>query len=114
MTWYQALSVFLASLLSSLIIFGCGGGDGESPPPPPAQAVTLQGRVDDGLQRSPIATAACRFNLNDQNGTQVTSGNADSNGIFQLVVPLNTQGFIRCAPPALSHLVMSISLVWSA
>jgi streptogramin lyase len=65
----------------------------------------LQGKVDDGLPHSPIANAVCRFT--DRNGTQLATTTADSNGLFQLAVPLDVDGFLRCAPPALSNLRLS-------
>src|SRR5437867_2381913 len=95
---YRALSIFLCSLFSLLIIFGCGGGSGggsdggssgEKVPPP---SVTLQGKVDDGLPHSPIANAVCRFT--DRNGTQLATTTADNNGVFQLAVPLDVHGFL--------------------
>src|SRR5712691_13179653 len=109
----QAWAIFCCSLLGFLSVFGCSGGGGGGgggggtppPPPPPARTVILQGRVDDGLQHSPIANAVCRFS--DRNGTQVATANADGNGLFRLEVPLDMQGFVRCAPPALSHLLLS-------
>src|SRR5262245_1815626 len=116
----RALSIFWCSLLSLLLIFGCGGesdsgnggasgggSSGENVPPPsvPATAVTLQGKVDDGLPHSPIANAVCRFT--DRNGTQLATTTADTNGLFQLAVPLDVHGFLRCAPPALSNLRLS-------
>lgn len=109
---HQALNIFCGSLLGFLSVFGCsggGGGGGGSTPPqpviPPSQTVTLQGRVDDGLPHSPIANANCRFV--DLQGTQVATASADGSGTFQLVVPLNMQGFVRCTPPSLSHLETS-------
>ena len=70
-----------------------------------ATTVTLQGKVDDGLPHSPIANAVCRFT--DRNGTQLATATADTNGVFQLAAPTDVQGFIRCAPPALSNLGLS-------
>ncbi len=105
---YRALSIFLCSLFSLLIIFGCGGGSGSGNVPPPsvsATTATLQGKVDDGLPHSPIANAVCRFT--DRNGTQLATATADNNGLFQLAVPLDVHGFLRCAPPDLSNLVLS-------
>src|SRR5712691_4569593 len=95
---YRALSIFLCSLFSLLIIFGCGGGSGSGNVPPPsvsAKTANLQGKVDDGLPHSPIANAVCRFT--DRNGTQLATATADNNGLFQLAVPLDVQGFLRCA-----------------
>ena len=69
---YRALSIFLCSLFSLLIIFGCGGGSGSGNVPPPsvsATTATLQGKVDDGLPHSPIANATCSFS--DLQGTLV-------------------------------------------
>src|SRR5262245_15421184 len=103
----QALAIFCC-LLSFLSIFGCsggGGGGGGPTPPSPPQTVTLQGRVDDGLQNSPIANANCSFH--DLQGTKPVAATADGSGTFQLVVPLNVQGFLRCTPPSMSHLEMS-------
>src|SRR5262245_8072409 len=105
----RALSIFLCSLFSLLIIFGCGGGsdsgnDGASSgvnspsPHDPTTTVTLQGKVDDGLPHSPVANAVCRFT--DRNGTRLATGTADNNGLFQIAVPLDVDGFLRCAPPS--------------
>src|SRR5258708_281259 len=113
MIQYRASSIFLCSLFSLLIILGCGSGSGdggssgENVPPPSVSAttVTLQGKVDDGLPHSPIAHAVCRFT--DRNGTQLATTTADNNGVFQLAVPRDVHGFLRCAPPALSNLGLS-------
>src|SRR5882672_12696416 len=97
MTPHRALSVFLCSLLSSLLISGCGGGSdggksgdgsnsGITPPSISTSTAILQGKVDDGLPHSPIANAVCRFI--DRNGTQLATATADNNGIFRLAVPL--------------------------
>src|SRR5713101_9591080 len=75
------------------------------PPSTPTTRATLQGKVDDGLAHSPIANAACRFS--DRNGTQLATATADDNGVFQIAVPLDVQGFLRCAPPALSNLTLA-------
>src|SRR5438552_16540021 len=83
---------------------GSSGGGGNTPPPP-QQTVTLQGRVDDGLSHSPIANATCSFS--DLQGTPRATATADGSGTFQLVVPLNMHGFLRCAPPSLPRLEMS-------
>jgi hypothetical protein len=69
------------------------------------QTVTLQGRVDDGLQHSPIANATCTFS--DLQGTPLATATADGSGTFQLMVPLNVQGFLQCTPPSLPLLKLS-------
>src|SRR5215510_7974202 len=103
---YRALSIFLCSLLSLLVIFGCGSGSGNVlPPSVSVSTATLQGKVDDGLPHSPLASAVCRFT--DRNGTPLATTTADNNGIFRLAVPLNVHGFLRCAPPALPNLGLS-------
>src|SRR5207245_2210304 len=93
------------SFLGFLSVFGCGGGGGGSKPQPPPPTVTLQGRVDDGLQHSPIASATCNFT--DLQGTPLAPTTADGSGVLQRVAPLNVQGFVHCTPPCLSHLEMS-------
>ena len=117
----RGLTLFLCCLLSIVVISGCGGdsdgdssgggsgdgsGGGSSPPPPtPAATVTLQGKVDDDTPNSPIPGATCRFL--DTAGTQLATATADTNGVFQIAVPPNVQGFLRCTPPLLSNLMLS-------
>ena len=67
--------------------------------------VTLQGRVDDGLAMSPIANAQCRFvNLK---GEQLATATADSNGVFSLETPLESQGWLVCTPVGLPNLALT-------
>jgi hypothetical protein len=103
-------SIFL--ILLSLIVSRCSGGDdggsggGQSGGGNTAQRlVTLQGRVDDGLAMSPIANARCRFvNLK---GEQLATATADSNGVFSLETPLESQGWLVCTPAGLPNLALT-------
>jgi hypothetical protein len=94
-------------ILLSLIVWRCsGGGDEGSGAGDTTQSlVTLQGSVNDGLAISPIANAQCHFaNLA---GQQLATVTADSNGVFSLAAPLDSQGWLVCTPAGLPNLALT-------
>jgi hypothetical protein len=93
-------------MLFILALSGCSGGnDGGEATRPSATMVTIQGEVSDGTLTSPIPGATCQFV--PRNGTRRAQARADSTGAFRLQVPPEMEGFMRCAPPGLAHLVLS-------
>ena len=94
------LGVILCGVLFAFGILGCGDDDGER-----TEFVTIQGQVDAGAAASPIANAVCQFVL--RNGQLLDTSTTAANGVFQLQVPLESQGFIGCHPPAFPNLLLT-------
>jgi hypothetical protein len=106
MEYLRLVCFYLVLILFSLILSHCSdGGDGGSGSATTQSLVTLQGRVDDGLAMSPIANAQCHFT--NLKGEQLATATADSNGMFSLEAPLDSQGWLVCTPVGLPNLALT-------
>ena len=63
MRYFKAVYFSIFLVLLSLVVSHCSGGgdEGSGGGDTTQRLVTFQGRVDDGLETSPIANAQCRF-----------------------------------------------------
>ena len=95
------LVLLMCSTLFMLGVLGCGDENGEHA----ETFVTIQGRVDTGAVTTPMPNANCQFV--QRNGQRLHTSTTDANGVFQLHVRPESQGFIGCHPPAFGNLVLT-------
>jgi hypothetical protein len=106
-TQRQFIFIHLGCLVLGLGMAGCGGSGGEQAPQQLAPTiVAIQGASHAGTPALPLVSALCRFQTMQDSQPLDTVFTTDL-GRIALQVPPGVQGFVRCNPSTLPHLVLS-------